>query len=375
MTAEIQIPKEHRAVVYDKPGQVSTAVVTVPTPTPGVGEVLIRLTHSGVCSSDHGIMTQQWSHLPPTPQNQIGGHEGVGEIISFGPSTSSSGNLKIGSRVGIKWLASVCDSGSCIACLSGRDAQCPGQKISGFYYPGTFQQYAVAPASYVTPIPDGVASEMAAPLLCGGVTVYAALKKTGAQPGDAVVISGAGGGLGHLAVQIASRGMGFRVIALDTGNKESFTKSLGAESFFDITKYPRSDPESATKLATDVKKATPRGMGAASVVVCTGADAAYAQALDFLAFGGSLVCVGIPEGAGPVPIAGALPGAMIARELRILGSAVGNRKDAIETMDMAARGVIKTHFTVEPMSRLTEVFEKMERMELQGRVVLDLSRE
>jgi len=176
---ETPIPTHHRAIIYDNPGHVSTSVTTVPTPRPGVGEVLVKITHSGVCSSDHGLMLNQWGHLPPTPVGQIGGHEGVGTVVAFGPGTDSS-SLKLGSRVGIKWIASVC--GSCMACLAGRDAMCASHTISGFFTPGTFQQYAVAPANYVTPIPDGVESDLAAPLLCGGVTAYAALKKCGAQP-------------------------------------------------------------------------------------------------------------------------------------------------------------------------------------------------
>lgn len=108
--------------------------------------------------------------------------------------------------------------------------------------------------------------------------------------------------------------------------------------------------------------------------MCTAANAAYGQGLGFLRFGGTLVCVGVPEGT-PVPIAGADPGTLIVQEKRIVGSAVGNRKDAIETMNMAARGVIKTHFSVEPMSSLTEVFEKMDKMQLKGRVVIDLTKE
>lgn len=174
------IPTHHKAAVYDKPGQISTRLSTVETPSPGPGEVLIHLTHSGVCSSDHGIMTNQWTHLPPTPADQIGGHEGVGTIVAFGSDPPNSTKLRLGDRVGIKWIASVC--GTCMACLAGRDAMCPAAQVSGFYRPGTFQQYVVAPASYVTPIPDGVPSDLAAPLLCGGVTVYAALKKSRAQP-------------------------------------------------------------------------------------------------------------------------------------------------------------------------------------------------
>lgn len=116
------------------------------------------------------------------------------------------------------------------------------------------------------------------------------------------------------------------------------------------------------------------GMGAAGVVMCTASNAAYGQALGFLRFGGTLVCVGVPEG-DPVPIAGADPASLLVQEKRIVGSAVGNRKDAIETMNLAARGIVKTHYEVVGMSKLTETFEKMEKMVLQGRVVIDLSKE
>lgn len=179
-TENPQIPSHHKAIIYDKPGEISTKIETIETPKPGVGEVLLKMTHSGVCHSDQAVMTNRWTILPyPTQPGQIGGHEGVGEVVAFGPGTETSG-LKIGDRAGIKWMAGVC--GNCLPCLSGRDACCVNGKISGYYTPGTFQQYALAPAHYVTPIPDGVPSDLAAPLLCGGVTVYAALKKTGAQP-------------------------------------------------------------------------------------------------------------------------------------------------------------------------------------------------
>ena len=115
-------------------------------------------------------------------------------------------------------------------------------------------------------------------------------------------------------------------------------------------------------------------MGAAAVVMCTASNAAYGQALAMLRFGGTLVCIGVPEGE-PVAIAGADPGSLLIQEKRIVGSAVGNRKDAIETLNLAARGVVKTHYTLQPMSKLTETFEKMDKMQLQGRVVIDLGKE
>ncbi|EXJ96395.1 alcohol dehydrogenase [Capronia coronata CBS 617.96] len=366
--ASVEVPARHKAIVYDNPGTVSAKIEEIDTPKPGVGEVLLNITHSGVCHSDYGVMTNAWSTLPfPTQKGQVGGHEGVGKIVALGSGTEGSG-LKIGDRVGIKWVAGVC--GNCIPCLDGADANCTSVKISGYYTPGTFQQYALAPANYVTPVPDSLPSDIAAPMMCGGVTVFSALSKSGAKPGDWVVIPGSGGGLGHLALQIGARGMGFRMIGIDMGEKEQLSRDCGAEVFLDLSNYSRDD-DGTNKLVEDVKAAT-GGFGAAAVVICTASNAAYAQGLKFLRFRGTLVCVGVPEG-DPVPIATANPGVILTHELRIVGSAVGNRKDAIDTLAMAARGIVKTHVEIQPMSKLIEVFERMEKGKLQGRVVLDLS--
>lgn len=303
-----------------------------------------------------------------TQSGQIGGHEGVGTVASLGPGTETS-NLKVGDRVGIKWVASAC--GNCPPCSAGIEALCANGKISGYYHPGTFQQYALSPAHYVTPIPDGLPSDLAAPMLCGGVTVYSALRKSRAEAGDWVVISGAGGGLGHLACQIGSRGMGFRIIGIDAGEKEQLAKDCGAEAFVDVTKFDKEET-GTEQIAKQIKDLT-GGLGAAAVLVCTSSNAAYAQALEFLRYNGTLVCVGVPEH-DPVPIANAFPSLMVAKQLTITGSVVGTRKEAIETLELAASGVVKTHFRVEPMERLTSVFEEMHAGKLQGRVVLDLGK-
>lgn len=95
------------------------------------------------------------------------------------------------------------------------------------------------------------------------------------------------------------------------------------------------------------------------------------RGIDLLRFGGTLVCVGLPEG-DLKAISTAYPQVLIAKAQKIVGVAVGNRKEAIETLDLAARGVIKTHFRTEKMDKLTEIFEQMHNGELNGRVVLDL---
>ncbi|KAF9252302.1 hypothetical protein CBS147333_152 [Penicillium roqueforti] len=347
-----EIPTNQKAIIYDQPGTVSTKIVELDVPEPGTGEVLINLTHSGVCHSDFSIMTNRWSAFPhPTQPGQVGGHEGVGKVVKLGADTESS-NLKIGDRVGVKWVSSAC-----------------GHCLSGYYTPGTFQQYTLGPANYITPIPDGLDSASAAPLLCAGVTVYSALKRSNARPGQWVIISGAGGGLGHLAVQLASRGIGLRVISIDYGSKEGLVKESGAEHFVDITQFPRDDDGAAlTKHVHSLAD----GLGAHAAIVCTAVNAAYAQALSLLRFNGTLVCVGIPEH-DPQAIATAFPSAMVGQQWTITGSAVGSRKEAIETMEFAARGVIKVHYRIEKMDALTGVFKELEEGKMQGRVVLDLS--
>lgn len=167
-------------------------------------------------------------------------------------------------------------------------------------------------AKYATPIPDEVQSAEAAPILCAGLTVYSALLKSNTSPGNWIVISGAGGGLGHLAVQYASRVMGLRVIAIDHGSKKDLADSCGAEIFFDFTKY--ADAE----LAAAVKQAANNGRGAHAVLVVNAANKAYESALNFLKPMGTLVCVGMPEGQ-PIPIQSAYPAKITNQQFRIVG--------------------------------------------------------
>jgi propanol-preferring alcohol dehydrogenase len=171
-----------------------------------------------------------------------------------------------------------------------------------------------------------------------------------------------GGGLGHIGVQLAAKGFGMRVIGIDHGSKRDIVLQSGAEHFIDHT--------SSKGLAEDVKALTD-GLGAQAVLVMTASNAAYASSMSLLRFQGTLVCVGIPEGKLQ-PIASACPGPMLELEQRIVGSSVGTRKEAIETLEMAARGVVKTHYRLAKMEELTSMFQEMEQGKIQGRVILDL---
>ncbi|KAL8936903.1 MAG: hypothetical protein Q9211_003966 [Gyalolechia sp. 1 TL-2023] len=158
--------------------------------------------------------------------------------------------------------------------------------------------------------------------------------------------------------------MAMRVIGIDAGSKEQFVRDCGAEHFIDVTKH---DDKS---IAAEVVK-TAGGLGASAVIICTASNKAYAQAIDMVRFGGTVVCVGIPEGT-PEPIANAFPAKLIMQGVTIASVAVGNRRDAIEVMDFAARGVVHTFLRAERMEKLTEVFDDLKQGKLNGRVVIDM---
>lgn len=248
--------------------------------------------------------------------------------------------------MGIKWMASAC--GRCAPCLAGYDASCQNGQISGYYTPGTFQQYVVSSANYVTPIPENLSDAEAASHLCAGVTVYSAIKKSGAKPGDWVAIIGAGGGLGHLAVQIAAKGFNYRVIGIDASDKEKLVLDSGAEKFIGL-----GSKEAPVDTTAEVLKLT-GDLGVQTVIVVAAAMGAYASSVPMLKFGGRVVCVGIPSGE-LTSIGTAYPQLLIAKELSIVGSAVGSRKEAIEVLELASRGVVKVHVRNEKLDKLTEV--------------------
>ncbi|KFY90571.1 hypothetical protein V500_05131 [Pseudogymnoascus sp. VKM F-4518 (FW-2643)] len=319
-------PKTYKAAIYDKPGSISTKIVELSIPEPGHGEVLVRLTHSGVCGSDLSIMTNAWSTLPfTTAAGQIGGHEGVGIVEKLGIGADAT-SVKVGDRVGIKWATAVC--GSCDRCRKGFDGHCTLRKISGYYTPGTFAEYVLSPANYVTPIPEKLASADAAPMLCAGLTSYSALRKCKVKSGEWVVISGAGGGLGI--------------------------------SPFRSQHTPWHIDDEA--IAKEVKRVT-GGLGASAVILCAGSNKAYGQALPMLSFGGVLVCVGMLEGQ-TVPISTACPGTIAAANAHIIGSTIGSQREAIEVLDFAARGIVKTRIRLEKIDKLDACILTEDSLEL-----------
>jgi len=196
-------------------------IQSLPIPTPGRGEALVRVITTGVCHTDLHAAEGDWP-VKPTPPF-IPGHEGVGEVVALGEGVT---DLAVGDLVGNAWLWSAC--GDCQYCRTGWETLCEAQKNAGYSVDGSFGEYMLVDARFAARIPAGSDPVEVAPVLCAGVTVYKGLKMTEAKPGQWVTISGIGG-LGHIAVQYAVA-MGLRVAAVDIADdKLALAKKHGAE--------------------------------------------------------------------------------------------------------------------------------------------------
>lgn len=232
--------------------------------------------------------------------------------------------------------------------MLGGETSCLQTKISGYYASGTFQQYCVTSAHYATVIPDGLPLDSTAPLMCAGLSVYAGLTRAGIRPGDWVLVTGGGGGLGHLGVQYA-RALGGRVLAIDSDPKESVCREVGADEFIDFTQFPK-DTEGGEAMAAKIRELT--AGGAKIALMCSSNAGSYEQCMYWLRFRGVIIALGVPD----VPNTKiADPGYFLNFELKLIGVKAANRLETAEALALAARGSIKTHFQLRPMEDLTTV--------------------
>lgn len=323
------------------------AIARVPVPTPGPGQVLVKIATCGVCHTDLHAAHGDWPVKPRPPF--IPGHEGVGHVVALGPGVTG---VKAGDCVGVPWLHSAC--GHCPHCLGGWETLCHAQENTGYSVNGGFAEYALAEAAYLGHVPPGLDLAEVAPILCAGVTVYKGLKVTDTKPGDWVAISGIGG-LGHMAVQYA-RAMGRKVIAVDVdAAKLDLATRLGADLVVDARAH---DPAAFVQ---------DRCGGAQGVLVTAVSPKAFEQALGMAARGGTVALTGLPPGDFPLSIFDTVLGGITVR-----GSIVGTRLDLIEALDFAAAGKVRATVQTARLDEINDVFARMERGEIEGRVVLDM---
>ncbi|KAJ1325384.1 propanol-preferring alcohol dehydrogenase [Microdochium nivale] len=331
----------HRAAVLVRGdgGDFRFDVQERPIPVIRPWEVLVKLSAVGVCGTD---LTLAAGHIGPTCD--ILGHEGVGRVVKIGSGVDPS-VVRLNDLVGIGWVRDYC--GQCEHCrLPEGETRCVQQLNSGRKIDGCFAEHCVVSSRYILVLPGTVPDELAAPVLCGGVTAYKALKACGAVPGEWVAISGAGGGVGAFAVQYA-RAMGYRVLAIDVGDsKESFCLEQGAEVYCDALDK---------QLPSLVSRAT-GGARAKAVIVAAGSIAAYQGAVELAAAYGTIVCVGIPP---PHQQWTVHPLNFIDTGIKIIGVAVGTRTDTLEALRFVERGVVTPTVHLSTLEELSEISSKV----------------
>jgi propanol-preferring alcohol dehydrogenase len=321
----------------------------LPIPTPGPGEVLVKIRASGVCHTDLHAVQGDWPVKPVLPF--IPGHEGAGIVAETGAGVN---HLRAGDAVGIAWLHDAC--GRCEYCISGWETLCERQRNSGYSVNGTFGEYAIASAAYVARLPSGCDFVGLAPILCAGVTSYKGIRETQARPGEWIVISGIGG-LGHLAIQYA-QAMGLHVAAIDISeSKLSLARSLGAEIVVNANDIGALE---------DIRRGT--GGGAQGVLVTAVSPSAFTQALGMVRRKGTICLVGLPPGEFATPIFD-----VVLKRITLRGSIVGNRQDLAEAIDMAAYGKVQAMVEPYPLSQVNVVLDRLRVGGIEGRAVLDMS--
>jgi len=326
------------------------AIEEVPIPTPGAGQILVRIAASGVCHTDLHAADGDWPVKPMPPF--IPGHEGVGHVAAVGARVT---HIKEGDRVGVPWLYTAC--GHCKHCLGGWETLCEGQQNTGYSVNGGFAEYVLADPNYVGRLPAKAGFVEIAPILCAGVTVYKGLKTTDTRPGDWVVISGIGG-LGHMAVQYA-RAMGLNVIAVDVDDaKLELATRLGASL---VVNARKADPIAFVKKEVG---------GAQGVLVTAVSPKAFEQAMGMVGRGGTVSLVGLPPGDFPLSIFNTVLNGVTVR-----GSIVGTRLDLQEALDFASQGKVKATVAAERLENINQIFARMRAGDIQGRIVLDFQKE
>src|SRR5271157_4096877 len=318
----------------------------VPIPTPGPGEVLIKVIANGVCHTDLHAAQGDWPAKPLPPF--IPGHEGAGIVAAVGREVT---HLKEGDPVGLAWLHDSC--GWCEYCQTGWDALCLAQRNSGYTVNGSFAEYAIGSAAYVAQLPNNPDFAAMAPILCAGVTTYKGIKETEAKPGEWIAISGVGG-LGQLAIEYA-KAMGLHVAALDvTEEKLALARASGAE----VTVNAKS-PDAVAQVVRQT------GGGAHGVLVTAASPPAFDQAIHMVRRKGTVSLVGLPPGEFQTPIFD-----VVMNRITIRGSIVGGREDLAEAIAFAAEGKVRAAINKVKLEDVNQVFADLKTGKIEGRAVM-----
>jgi alcohol dehydrogenase, propanol-preferring len=325
------------------------SIEQVPVPTPGPGELLVRVKACGVCHTDLHAAEGDWPVKPQPPF--IPGHEVAGVVAAIGPGVTG---FKIDDPVGVAWLHDACLS--CEYCETGWETLCEHQHNTGYSCNGGFAEYCIASAAFTARLPTGVDFASIAPILCAGVTTYKGLKETETRAGQWVAISGVGG-LGHVAIQYA-KAMGLKVVALDIApEKLRLAQACGAELAVDAR-----NPDAVAEILSRT------GGGAHGVLVTAVSPPAFSQALQIVRRKGTVALVGLPPGEFRTPIFD-----VVLKRITVRGSIVGTRRDLDEAVAFATEGKVRSDIRTAPLSTINDIFADMKAGRIEGRMVLSFA--
>ena len=302
-------------------------------------DILVSVTHCGLCHTDiqaienyYGITT-----FPFVP-----GHEIVGHVSAVGSAVS---NLKEGDRVAIGWQGRSC--GKCKWCLQGENQLCLDIVESGTWVPyGGFSSSVCVDSRFAYLVPESMPSEVAAVLMCAGITVYSPLRSYAAQQGKKIGIIGVGG-LGHLALQFA-RAFKYEVTAISSSpDKEEQALAFGADHFMVLDEVSMR-----------------QAMFSFDLLLCTAhGKINWGYLFNIMKKNGSLILVGFPD----VEFNSTN---LVARQQSITGSFLGNRKTMKEMLLFAQEHKIVPKLELMPMTKVNEAIQRLKENKARYRIVL-----
>jgi D-arabinose 1-dehydrogenase-like Zn-dependent alcohol dehydrogenase len=312
---------------------------------PGPRQVRVKIEACGICHSDMLVKEGWW---PGLQYPRVPGHEIAGRIDAIGAGVSS---WRVGQRVGVGWHGGHCFV--CERCRRGDFSMCTQRKITGIDSDGGYAEFMVAREEALAVIPEDLSAEEAGPFMCAGVTVFNALRNSGARPGDLVAVHGIGG-LGHLGVQYA-RQMGFETVALGRGkDKAALAQKLGAHHYIDTV---RSD------AVAELQK-----LGGARVILATAPNAAAISGLvEGLGVDGTLLVPAAPS--EPLTIS-VLP--LIMGRRAVAGWYSGAARDSQDTLEFSSLHGVHPMIEKYPLSRVADAYEQMQSGKVRFRVVLTM---